>query len=57
MIPRWKQISSNLLVISSIALGSIAVAYGAFAGEWRATGFLGFAAVGFWLGAQELQTP
>ena len=41
------------LVLSSVTFVILALIYG-LGGEWRAVGFFSFAAIGFWLGAQEV---
>ena len=56
VIPHWKRYSGMLLGTGFVLLVLAALSFG-FVGEWRAMGFMSFAALGFWLGAQELVTP
>ena len=55
-IPHWRRYLGMLLGVGFVILTLAAMSFG-FVGEWRAMGFMSFAALGFWLGAQELVTP
>ena len=54
--PRWRRRTSTFLGVGAAGLAMFAIFYGV-AGEVRAFAFLGGAAIGFWLGTQELLTP